>query len=81
MRVDQVTSQLTVGQLASRTGVRADTIRYYEREGLPAGRASAATPTALLLSSASRLARPEHGDIRARAALKPSVWQAHVAGP
>lgn len=25
---------LTVGQLASRTGVRADTIRYYEREGL-----------------------------------------------
>ena len=34
MRVDQVTGQLTVGQLASRTGVRADTIRYYEREGL-----------------------------------------------
>ena len=34
MRVDQITGQLTVGQLASRTGVRADTIRYYEREGL-----------------------------------------------
>ena len=34
MRADQVTGQLTVGQLASRTGVRADTIRYYEREGL-----------------------------------------------
>ena len=34
MRVDQVTCQLTVGQLASRTGVRADTVRYYEREGL-----------------------------------------------
>jgi DNA-binding transcriptional MerR regulator len=34
MRVDQVTGQLTVGQLASRTGVRADTVRYYEREGL-----------------------------------------------
>ena len=34
MSVDQVTSQLTVGQLASRTGVRADTVRYYEREGL-----------------------------------------------
>ena len=34
MRVDQVTAELTVGQLASRAGVRADTIRYYEREGL-----------------------------------------------
>jgi hypothetical protein len=34
MRVDQVTGQLTVGQLASRTAVRADTVRYYEREGL-----------------------------------------------
>jgi DNA-binding transcriptional MerR regulator len=34
MRADQVTVQLTVGQLATRTGVRADTVRYYEREGL-----------------------------------------------
>jgi DNA-binding transcriptional MerR regulator len=34
MRADHVTCQLTVGQLASRTGVRADTVRYYEREGL-----------------------------------------------
>ena len=34
MSVDQVTGQLTVGQLASRAGVRADTVRYYEREGL-----------------------------------------------
>jgi MerR family transcriptional regulator, mercuric resistance operon regulatory protein len=34
MRPDQVTGELTVGQLASRTGVRADTVRYYEREGL-----------------------------------------------
>ena len=34
MRVDQVDGRLTVGQLASRTGVRTDTIRYYEREGL-----------------------------------------------
>jgi MerR family transcriptional regulator, mercuric resistance operon regulatory protein len=34
MRADQVTGQLTVGQLASRTGVRTDTVRYYEREGL-----------------------------------------------
>ena len=34
MRVDQVACQLTVGQLAARTGVRADTVRYYEREGL-----------------------------------------------
>ena len=34
MRVDQGTGQLTIGQLASRTGVRPDTVRYYEREGL-----------------------------------------------
>jgi MerR family regulatory protein len=34
MRVNQVTAELTVGQLASRAGVRTDTIRYYEREGL-----------------------------------------------
>jgi DNA-binding transcriptional MerR regulator len=34
MRVDQVTAELTVGQLASRAGVRADTIRYYERVGM-----------------------------------------------
>lgn len=34
MRDGQVTGQLTVGQLASRTCVRADTVRYYEREGL-----------------------------------------------
>jgi DNA-binding transcriptional MerR regulator len=34
MRVDLVTDMLTVGQLASRIGVRADTIRYYERMGL-----------------------------------------------
>lgn len=34
MRVNQVTGQLTVGQLAARTGVRTDTVRYYEREGL-----------------------------------------------
>jgi DNA-binding transcriptional MerR regulator len=34
MRIDQVTGELTVGQLASRTGVRADTVRYYERQGL-----------------------------------------------
>ena len=34
MRIGQVTGQLTVGQLASRTGVRADTVRYYERQGL-----------------------------------------------
>lgn len=34
MTVDQVSWQLTVGQLAARAGVRADTIRYYEREGL-----------------------------------------------
>lgn len=34
MSIGQVTGQLTVGQLASRTGMRADTVRYYEREGL-----------------------------------------------
>ncbi len=34
MRVDQVIGHLTVGQLATQTGVRADTVRYYEREGL-----------------------------------------------
>ncbi len=34
MRVDEVTGPLTVGQLAARAGVRADTIRYYERAGL-----------------------------------------------
>lgn len=34
MSVDQVTGPLTVGQLASRAGVRTDTIRYYERAGL-----------------------------------------------
>jgi hypothetical protein len=34
MKADQVTGQLTVGQLATRTGVRADTVRYYEREGV-----------------------------------------------
>jgi DNA-binding transcriptional MerR regulator len=34
MRFDQTTELLTVGQLASRAGVRADTIRYYERAGL-----------------------------------------------
>jgi DNA-binding transcriptional MerR regulator len=34
MRTDQVTGQLTVGQLASRVGVRTDTIRFYERESL-----------------------------------------------
>ena len=34
MRVDQVAGQLTVGQLATRTGVRAGTVRYYEREAL-----------------------------------------------
>jgi DNA-binding transcriptional MerR regulator len=34
MSVDQVTDPLTVGQLASRAGVRTDTIRYYERESL-----------------------------------------------
>ena len=34
MTIDQVTGPLTVGQLAARAGVRADTIRYYERAGL-----------------------------------------------
>jgi DNA-binding transcriptional MerR regulator len=34
MRVNQVTDQLTVGQLAARAGVRTDTVRYYEREKL-----------------------------------------------
>ena len=34
MSVDQVAGQLTVGYLAAQAGVRADTIRYYEREGL-----------------------------------------------
>src|SRR5207302_2112687 len=34
MSVGQVTGSLTVGQLAARAGVRADTIRYYERAGL-----------------------------------------------
>jgi len=34
MRVDEVTGELTVGQLASRTRVPADTVRFYEREGL-----------------------------------------------
>ena len=34
MRDGQVTGQLTVGQPASRTGVRANTVRYYEREGV-----------------------------------------------
>jgi MerR family mercuric resistance operon transcriptional regulator len=33
MRVDEV-SELTVGQLAARAGVRADTVRYYERVGV-----------------------------------------------
>ena len=34
MTIDQVTRPLTVGQLAARAGVTADTIRYYERAGL-----------------------------------------------
>jgi DNA-binding transcriptional MerR regulator len=34
MTIDRVTGPLTVGQLAARVGVRADTIRYYERSGL-----------------------------------------------
>jgi MerR family transcriptional regulator, mercuric resistance operon regulatory protein len=34
MAIDRVTGPLTVGQLAARAGVRADTIRYYERAGL-----------------------------------------------
>lgn len=34
MRVEPDTGPLTVGRLAARAGVRTDTIRYYEREGL-----------------------------------------------
>lgn len=34
MRIDQSAELLTVGQLASRAGVRTDTVRYYERIGL-----------------------------------------------
>ena len=34
MTIDRVSGPLTVGQLAARAGVRADTIRYYERAGL-----------------------------------------------
>lgn len=34
MEASQVTGPLTVGQLAARAAVRADTVRYYEREGL-----------------------------------------------
>lgn len=34
MSVDQAAGQWTTGQLASRAGVRPDTIRYYERAGL-----------------------------------------------
>ncbi len=34
MTIDRVIKPLTVGQLAARAGVRADTIRYYERSGL-----------------------------------------------
>jgi DNA-binding transcriptional MerR regulator len=34
MTIDRVTGPLTVGQLAARAEVRADTIRYYERAGL-----------------------------------------------
>ena len=34
MAIDQVTGELSVGQLAARAGVRTDTIRYYERRGL-----------------------------------------------
>jgi MerR family transcriptional regulator, mercuric resistance operon regulatory protein len=34
MTIEPVTGPLTVGQLAARAGVRADTIRYYERAGL-----------------------------------------------
>ncbi|HZR48422.1 MAG TPA: heavy metal-responsive transcriptional regulator [Streptosporangiaceae bacterium] len=34
MNLDHGAGQWTVGQLASRAGVRADTIRYYERAGL-----------------------------------------------
>jgi MerR family transcriptional regulator, mercuric resistance operon regulatory protein len=34
MAIDQGIGVLSVGQLAARAGVRADTIRYYERTGL-----------------------------------------------
>ena len=34
MTIDRVARPLTVGQLAARAAVRADTIRYYERAGL-----------------------------------------------
>jgi len=34
MTIDRVTGPLTVGQLAARVGVTADTVRYYERSGL-----------------------------------------------
>ena len=34
MTIDRVARPLTVGQLAARAEVRADTIRYYERAGL-----------------------------------------------
>src|SRR6266700_2931619 len=34
MTIDQATGPLSVGQLAARAEVRADTIRYYERAGL-----------------------------------------------
>jgi DNA-binding transcriptional MerR regulator len=34
MTIEPVTGPLTVGQLAARAGVRADTVRYYERAGL-----------------------------------------------
>lgn len=34
MAIDRDTGPLSVGQLASRAGVRPDTIRYYERAGL-----------------------------------------------
>ena len=34
MTIERVARPLTVGQLATRAGVRADTVRYYERAGL-----------------------------------------------
>lgn len=34
MNTGQLTGPLTIGRLAARAAVRADTIRYYEREGL-----------------------------------------------
>ena len=34
MTINRVTGPLTVGQLAARVGVTADTVRYYERSGL-----------------------------------------------